>query len=395
MTYNIARNTGGSNQKNEVEYMELFIGDNIKRLRRQKGITQETLADRMHVSTAAVSKWERNETFPDIAMVIPLASYFGVSTDELLGLDTAKNEEKIKEYIAESNRLASLGKELDRFELIVKAYNEFPNDWRIIELYMWELNYDPHHREEPFGFEVHKNELYRLCERVLDECNFDQTRYAALSIIGGLYLLDGQKEKAIETARRFPPYWLTQGDELEGCYDCEKEPDEWLRQVQDNIWDLFSALLIKLEKVTLYAKDITPQEQIDNFEKMVSLIKTVFDRGDYGWYHYDLSELYLWIANRFVMINDLDKAFENYELGFSHARAFDALPRITTHTSFLLKGKTFDITKINSSTEMNMVAMQIERLLSWGVYEKVKDTPQMKALLTKYKPFAGKKKEYS
>ena len=82
MTYNIAGNTGGSNQKNEVENMELFIGDNIKRLRRQKGITQETLADRMHVSTAAVSKWERNETFPDIAMVIPLASYFGVSTDE-------------------------------------------------------------------------------------------------------------------------------------------------------------------------------------------------------------------------------------------------------------------------------------------------------------------------
>jgi len=107
--------------------MQLYIGENIKRLRRQKGITQETLADRMHVSTAAVSKWERNETFPDIAMVIPLASYFGVSTDELLGLDEAKNEEKIKQYIAESERLAALGKELDRFELITKAYNELQN----------------------------------------------------------------------------------------------------------------------------------------------------------------------------------------------------------------------------------------------------------------------------
>lgn len=38
--------------------MQLYIGDNIKRLRKQKGITQETLADRMNVSTAAVSKWE-------------------------------------------------------------------------------------------------------------------------------------------------------------------------------------------------------------------------------------------------------------------------------------------------------------------------------------------------
>ena len=79
--------------------MQLYIGENIKRLRRQKGITQETLAERMHISTAAVSKWERGETFPDISMVIPLASYFGVSTDEILGLDAAKIEEKIQAII--------------------------------------------------------------------------------------------------------------------------------------------------------------------------------------------------------------------------------------------------------------------------------------------------------
>lgn len=45
--------------------MRLLIGENIKRLRTQKGITQEALAEHMHVSAAAVSKWERNETLPD------------------------------------------------------------------------------------------------------------------------------------------------------------------------------------------------------------------------------------------------------------------------------------------------------------------------------------------
>lgn len=39
--------------------MNLFIGENIKRLRREKGVTQETLAECLHVSAAAVSKWER------------------------------------------------------------------------------------------------------------------------------------------------------------------------------------------------------------------------------------------------------------------------------------------------------------------------------------------------
>lgn len=378
--------------------MQLYIGENIKRLRRKKGITQETLADRMHVSTAAVSKWERNETFPDIAMVIPLASYFGVSTDELLGLDAAKNEEKIKQYIDEANRLAALGKELDRFELITKAYNEFPNDWRIIELYMWQLNYDPHHREQPFGYEVHKNELYRLCERVLDECNIDKTRYAALSIIGGLYDLDGQKEKALETAMRFPDYWMTVGEELEHSFvmnDGIHVMDEWWSQIRENVFDLTQMLSVKIRNMSVTSEDLSPAEQIKHLHKSIDLLKMIFDDGDYGFYNQELSDLYFWIANRYVMINDLNKAFENYELGFRHAKAYDNLPRITKHTSFLVNGKVFDRSKTNSSTEANMIARQIDCLRSWGVYEKVKDTPQMKKLLAEYEPLAGNKKDYS
>ena len=375
--------------------MQLYIGENIKRLRKQKGITQETLAEHMHVSIAAVSKWERNETLPDISMVIPLASYFGVSTDEILGLDEAKNEEKIKLYLEETNRLAALGKANEHFDLITKAYHEFPNDWRIMERYMWQLNYDPH-CTDPYGNEVHKEELYRLCERVLDECNIDKIRYSALSIIGGLYILDDEKEKAIETAKRLPDYWTTEGEELEHSYDCENgEESEWFAQLRENIWDLTSLLQVKIRNSALQAKDIDSHEKINQLQKAISLIKMIFDDGDYGFYHYDLSDLYIWIANRYVMLNDPDNAFKNYELGFKHAKAYDDLPKITTHTSFLVKGKIFDRTKTNSSTEANMVSRQITCLRSWGIYEKVKDTPQMQALFAKYEPFAGNKKDYT
>lgn len=375
--------------------MELYIGENIKRLRRQKGITQETLAEYMHVSIPAVSKWERGETLPDISMVIPLASYFGVSTDEILGLDMAKNEEKIQRYLDENDRLAAIGKAHERFDLITKAYSEFPNDWRIVELYMWQLNYDPN-CTEPYGNEVHKEELYQLCERVLDECIVDKTRYAALSILGGLYILDGQRDKAIETAKRFPDYWMTQGEELEGCYDSENgEYDEWFAQHRENIWDLTYLFLMKIRRSALEVKDLDSYGKIKYFETAVSIIKTIFDDGDYGFFHQELSDLYLWIANRYVMVNDLDRAFESYEIGFKHAKAYDDLPKITTHTSFLVKGKIFDRSKTNSNTEDNMVKRQIDCLRSWGVYKKVKDTPQMQALLAKHEPFMGNKKDYS
>ena len=49
--------------------MEIRIGDNIKRLRNEKGITQEALSEILNVSSVAVSKWERGETMPDITLL--------------------------------------------------------------------------------------------------------------------------------------------------------------------------------------------------------------------------------------------------------------------------------------------------------------------------------------
>ena len=119
--------------------MDMFIGENIRRLRREKGITQEVLAERLHVSAAAVSKWERGDSIPDIGMLLPLASYFNVSTDELLGVNSAKTREKVKIVFEERNRLSTLGKEREAFALIVNAHREFPNDWQLMEDYMWKL----------------------------------------------------------------------------------------------------------------------------------------------------------------------------------------------------------------------------------------------------------------
>ncbi len=65
--------------------MEITIGENIKRLRREVGMTQEQLAEKLNVTNAAVSKWERGDSLPDITMLFPIADYFGISVDELMG----------------------------------------------------------------------------------------------------------------------------------------------------------------------------------------------------------------------------------------------------------------------------------------------------------------------
>lgn len=62
----------------------MTIGSNIKRLRLNKGVTQEELGEILGVSSQAVSKWEKESALPDIMILPKLADYFAVSIDELM-----------------------------------------------------------------------------------------------------------------------------------------------------------------------------------------------------------------------------------------------------------------------------------------------------------------------
>ena len=64
--------------------MDMTIGKRIGLLRRQKGLTQEELANHMGVSPQAVSKWENDQTCPDISALPKLSKLLGVTVDELL-----------------------------------------------------------------------------------------------------------------------------------------------------------------------------------------------------------------------------------------------------------------------------------------------------------------------
>ena len=69
------------------------FGAAISALRREKGMTQLELAQQMGVTDKAVSKWERDLSFPDVASLPKLAEVLGTSVDELLEVKTAAQEE--------------------------------------------------------------------------------------------------------------------------------------------------------------------------------------------------------------------------------------------------------------------------------------------------------------
>ena len=74
----------------------LNLADNITRLRHERKITQEELADFLGVTKASVSKWENAQSTPDLLMLIGLAAFFDVTVDELVGYEPQLSREQIR-----------------------------------------------------------------------------------------------------------------------------------------------------------------------------------------------------------------------------------------------------------------------------------------------------------
>ena len=75
--------------------MNIKIGDTIKKLRQKKRITQKQLAAYLGVTEQAISRWESGGGSPDIQLLPPLASFFSVSADTLLGIDVSGREQRL------------------------------------------------------------------------------------------------------------------------------------------------------------------------------------------------------------------------------------------------------------------------------------------------------------
>ena len=75
------------------------LGEMISSLRKEKGMTQSELAEKMNVTDKAVSKWERNLACPDVNSIPKLAEVLGITVEELLNAQTRKENNKIDEIV--------------------------------------------------------------------------------------------------------------------------------------------------------------------------------------------------------------------------------------------------------------------------------------------------------
>ena len=77
----------------------MTLGQKLKKLRTDKGLTQKDLADKLHVTFQTVSKWENDENEPDISTLKELSKLYGCSIDYLLSEDEKEEEKVVEEAV--------------------------------------------------------------------------------------------------------------------------------------------------------------------------------------------------------------------------------------------------------------------------------------------------------
>lgn len=197
--------------------MMLYIAENLKSFRKEKDMTQETVAEILNVSPQSVSKWERGDTFPDITLLPALANLYKTSVDALIGMDKINDTEMktltftmAHEHMRNKNYCKAV-------DVLSGALKTFPND----ESLMAELAMS-------LALAKDSNKLAQaisLCERVLSGNQSEKIHHTTRAALSFIYLKSGEKEKAITVAKNLP-HIRESRETILAEFDKEPSPDE-------------------------------------------------------------------------------------------------------------------------------------------------------------------------
>ena len=109
--------------------MAKTIGNIIRELRCSRNLTQEQLAENLNITAQAISKWENNIGMPDISQVVPIAHFFGTSTDVLFGVEEKMDVDEVQTLIDTATNQDSYN---DEYALLKEALRTYPGDIRLL-----------------------------------------------------------------------------------------------------------------------------------------------------------------------------------------------------------------------------------------------------------------------
>lgn len=206
--------------------MMIQIGGNLRRLRAQKGLTQEQLAEIFHVSAQAVSRWENDQAYPDMMILPGLALFYETTVDDILGMARYRKEERLQYVLNEVYSLARAGEIDAAIERIQENLRIYPNNSALLIALSETMARKP-------GDSIFLPEAILAAERVLE--NHDISMKARSTVMVNLlflYMRTGSAEKAKRLIRELPHIWESREMVMAEVHEGEEYREELKKAVR-------------------------------------------------------------------------------------------------------------------------------------------------------------------
>ena len=345
----------------------MSIGTTIKRLRREKGMTQEQLAEFLGLSTNAISQWECDKTAPDISNLPVLANIFEVSADILLEIDIAKSKKQaeIEEFKAKYAKLHSQGKTEERVLLSRAMQKKYPNDETVRHHLMRAL-----YTEDA---DKYFEEIVSLGEQLLQS---QKTEYkmGAVSCLCYVHLHKGDRKTALQYADMMP-----QGTDL---HLHVLEGDELVTHCQNYFWKVFDKMYIyMLSLLDCPEAGYTFEEKHSMWKMLYDMIGMIFPDKDFGFFDDRLARISFFMAAQSAKAGKFERALDELEMLIDHLEKLKDFSKIE-HTSLLVNKIKFGVENITKHTEETLGHFywrHLNRVLA-DAYAPVKDSARYVAI---------------
>ena len=364
----------------------MTIGSNIKRLRRERDITQEQLAEFLHLTPSAISQWETDRVLPDIQYLPKLAHLFKVSSDEILGINVEAIDEEVNQIYEEVRELWCTAKRSEAEKLCREGIDRFPNAYILMEELAWNLSYSSDRKD--------REESIALFERIRANVPDESSRNFALGALVEMYMKIGETKKAKQLADSAPSPIYT----IDSCRLMILRGADWAWEMSMQIERAFDDFIWKLRNLLhSFGKDhpmFTMPEQLALWKKMIDLVNVFYENGDYSFHEQIIIEAHLRRAKLYMTMNEQENALSELEKMREHILHFDAysegllgnyvaIPKDKWHTSLLCRPKDENDTRLKitvSSSCTENEAMEYKRILESNDFDTLRDNKRFQAV---------------
>lgn len=313
----------------------MSIGTTIKRLRREKDITQEQLAEYLGITSRAVSQWECDRTSPDISQIPALCHIFDISSDTLLGIDIEKTNEQIQKCLDEAQKSTFAGKFADSVEILREANRKFPKSYEI----MYELAeaiINVHSRKGIKDYD----EVFVLCNRILEECTDTHLRYKAIDALAMAYGYADKKEEMMKLTEQMPRANHT----YESFMLYHWEGERGYREMQEYLDFCVYDILVLLRNIAYAKQDdgkliYSAEERKKILKIEIDLLDLIYPDGDFQTRAQEGYQTCAFLANAYWNEKDYDKFFYWLDKGIDFAIKSDRCTDDGVYTSLPLRGR--------------------------------------------------------